>query len=174
MGASTVDVLDVVDSVFAVIQLLQYLALFGAEVVAINKGVALGVVRLVYVDLLDLAKVVVAQQAQDVQVVAFDQQVAGSVPVLAIKLKRSHDFLHRYKSVVIRLTPAHTAKLVAVFFNLNACRVGRVNRQLHRSCIDADVTVGAHLNTLREVLAKHLQFLLVRGGGVQDRLKERP
>lgn len=42
--ACAVDVLDVVDVVGAVAQLRQHFALFGAEVVAVDEGVALGVV----------------------------------------------------------------------------------------------------------------------------------
>ena len=60
VGAGTVDVFDVVDVVFAVAQLLQYLALLGTEVVAVNKSVALRVVGRVNVNQLDLAKVAVA------------------------------------------------------------------------------------------------------------------
>ena len=61
VGACAVDVFDVVDVVPRVAQLLQHLRLLGRKVVAVDEGVALGVVGWVYIDQLDLAKVALTQ-----------------------------------------------------------------------------------------------------------------
>ena len=162
VGAGAVDVFDVVDVVRGVPQLSEHLALAGGEVVAVNEGVVLGVVRRVDVDQLDLAEIAVAQQAQGVEVVALDEQVAGAVPMLAVLRQWVHDFLRRHKGAVVRLALAHPAQLKAVFFHPNASRVGGVQRLLQRGGVDAHAAIGRGLDGLGKQLAQ--QFELVCGG----------
>ena len=120
MRARTVDIFDVINGVGVVAQLLQYFALPRREIIAINKRIALRVVGGVDINQFDLPKIVLPQQAQGIQVVALDQQVIGSVPILAVGQQRLQDFLRRHKCAVVRLALAHPAQFVAVFFHGHA------------------------------------------------------
>ena len=88
---------------FVIFAIVYFIGGF-SEIIMINKIVA-SVVWRIDVDELDHAGVVLAQELQCVEVISFDVQVLGGIPVLAAFFDRSQGFGDASKSTARSVSP---------------------------------------------------------------------
>ncbi len=95
---------------FVIFAIVYFIGGF-SEIIMINKIVA-SVVWRIDVDELDHAGVVLAQELQCVEVISFDVQVLGGIPVLAAFFDRSQGFGDGFAGQSFRLALARPCELV--------------------------------------------------------------